>query len=429
MLSTCLAESVSRICLNVFCVRLCEVHLALAELCIACRQHDDCYVHMRLISTVLDPKKRRHIFLPAKAKSDVATGSTADLSEGSDGEGEEMGFLRSCMTSVDYQTVSDPCGSPTTTEPFTVSVPPTWNHHHNCGCVLCVDPSLERIWLRGHIIEASNRLHQDNVSDSKTMLSAAVKQRERLVANTSAQRSVLSSAVCDDRVRRKAVQQFSAVAVYQTDFHLVALILCEAAFLGKKLKHFSTFYTQAEELQSNYLPSDRSHIYLAELFYIGASPSLLWPSRDQLVPKSKLSTVDILSAGMGRLNVADVATPPNPPSKPRKVERVPSFVACDDQPAASQRSRRDRTGSSVVGAPVKSRPVAAKISGRSRNLAKENAHDVEKSASSLTRKKEQKAGHVLQPSGMSSSFSAFIIVVEPEGDRIFYVLNFGEKNW
>jgi len=390
-------------CLNLFCARFCKVHLALAELCIACRQHNDCYVHVRLVAAVLDPKKHRRIDLPSKSKSDVATRSTrltSDCSEASDGEEEGTDFLRSCMTSVDYQTATDPCGSPATTERFTVSLPPTWKHRHNCNCVLCSDTAAERIWLRSHIIEASNRLHQDNVSDSKTMLSAAIKQHERLTANISAQTSLFSSAICDECVRGKAVQKFSAVAVYQTDFHVIALILCEAAFLGKDSKHFSSCYSQAEELQSNYLPSDRSHVYLAELFYIGATPSLLWPSTAQLVPESKLSSVDILCAGIGRVNITDVVTPPNP-RKQQKAERVSSFVACDneEQPAESQKSRRGRNNNSVAAAPVKSRPVAAKVSGRSRSTAKEIAQDVGTSASSVIKKKHDKTCHVQNPSG------------------------------
>jgi len=418
---------VFEICVNLFvlnvvrlyCCRFCEVHLALAELCVACRQHNDCYVHVRLVSSVLDPKKLgRRDFLSARAKSDAATSLVAKHSEGSDGEEEGMDFLRSCLTSVDYQTVSDPCGSPTTTERLTVSMPPTWKHRHTCKCILCTDPSLERIWLRGHIIEASNRLHQDNVFDSKSLLSAAGKQQERLTTNVSAQRSDFSLAVVDKHVKRQAVKQFSAVAVYQTDFHLIALILCEAAFRGKDSKHFSSCYTQAEELQSNYLPSDRSHIYLAELFYIGATPSLLWPSTAQLLPKVKLSIVDILCAGIGRVNVSDVATPPQS-NKSQRADRVPSFVACDEDPLAAQKTCCGRTGASVVGAPVKSRPVAAKISGRAKNPPKENAPDVQVFASSLIGKKSQKGGHVLQPSGMSFWSWLTILKAATVRDRIW----------
>lgn len=393
-------------CFRLFCGRFCEVHLALAELCVACRQHTDCYVHVRLVAAILDPKKHRSIDLPTKPKSDVAARSARsvpDFSEGSEGEEEGTDFLRSCMTSVNYQTVSDPCASPTSTERFKVNLPPTWKHRHKCSCVLCCDTAVERIWLRSHIIEASNRLHQDNVSDSNTMLSAAIKQRERLTANVSTQMSVFVSAVCDDHLREKVECQFSAIAVYQTDFQVISLILCEAAFLGKDSKHFSSCYSQAEDLQSNYLPSDRTHIHLAELFYIGATPSLLWPSTAQLVPKSKLSSVDILCAGIGRVNIAEVVTPPNP-GKPQRAERAPSFVACDDekQLAESQKSRRGRNNNSVTAAPVKSRQVAAKVSGRSRSSAKEIGRDVE-SASSLIKKKQVQSCPVQNPSGMSYS--------------------------
>lgn len=396
-------------CILVFCGRFCEVHLALAELCVACHQHSDCYAHVRLVAAVLDPKKHKRSVLPTKLKSDVVTKSThhmPDCSEESEGEEEGTDFLRSCMTSVDYQTISEPCGSPTSTERFTVSLPPTWKHRHNCRCVLCSDTAMERIWLRGHIIEASNRLHQGSISDSKTLLSAAMKQRERLTGNVSAQMSVFGLAICDDSIGKKATQQFSATAVFQTDFHMIALMLCEAAFLGKDSKHFTSCYSQAEELQSNYFPSDRSHIYFAALFYIGAMPNLPWPSTAQLVPKSKLSSVDIVCAGMGRVNIAEVVTPPNP-RKPPRAERVPSFVACEneEQPAVSQKSRRGRSNNSVSGAPVKSRPVAAKMSARCRNLAAEILQDTETSASSLNKKKHEKACRVPPLSGMSSSFS------------------------
>lgn len=383
--------------------------MALAELCVACHQHNDCYIHIRLVSSVLDPKKHRVIVLPTKPKSDVATGSTyhmPDLSTGSDGDEEEgADFLRSCMTSLDYQTVSDLCGSPTTTERFTISLPPTWKHRAKCDCKLCSDTAMERIRLRSYIIEASNRLHQDNISDSKTMLSTAFKQRERLVTNISAQTSMFGSAVCDNHVREKALQLFAASTVYQTDFDMIALNLCEAAFLGKDPKHFSSCYSQAEEaLQSNYLPSDWCHIHLAELFYIGATPSLLWPSTAQLVPKSKLSSIEILCAGMGRVNVSEVVTPPNPTRKSKRAERVASFVACDSdaQPDKSQKSRRNNN--LVLDAPIKSRPVVAKVSGRSRNPAKETVQDVEcdagTSTSSLIRNKYEKASRTQRSSGI-----------------------------
>lgn len=402
-------------CLNVFCGRFCEVHLALAELCIVCHQYNDCYVHVRLVTAVLNPKKHRRVVLPAKPKSDIPASSTyrmPDCSDTSDGEEEGTDFLRSCMTSLDYQTVSDPCGSPTTSERFTVTLPPTWKHRHNCGCLLCSDIATERIWLRSHIIEAANRLHQDNVSDSKTMLSAAIKQRDRLSANVSAQASLFGSAVCDDRARGKAHQLFAATAVYQTDFDVIALTLCEAAFLGKDLKHFSSCYSQAEEaLWSNYLPSDRSHVYLAELFYIGATPRLLWPSTAQLVPKSKLSSIDILCAGIGRVSITEIATPPNPPGKSRKAERVTSFVACDngEQTAESQKNR-GRNDSSVVAAPVKNRPIAAKVSGRSRKSAKETAPDAGAVTSLQTRKKHDKACVVKRPSG-TSTYTIYIYMM------------------
>jgi len=415
-----------------FCGRLCEVHLALAELCVACRQHKDCYVHVRLVAAVLDPKKHKHIALPAKLKSDAVTRSkdhTPNSSEGSEGEEDGTDFLRSCMTSVDYQTVSDPCGSPTTTEQLTVSLPPTWKHRHNCSCVLCSDMAMERIWLQSHIIEASNRLHQDSISDSKTLLSSAMKQRERLTANVSAQTSVFGLAICGDSIRKKARQQFSAAAVYQTDFHVIALMLCEAAFLGKDSKHFTSCYSQAEELQSNYFPSDRSHIYLAELFYMGATPSLLWPSTAELVPKSKLS-IYALCANMGRVNITEVVTPPNARKLP-KAERVPSFVACEneEQQADSQKSHRGRKDISVAGAPVKSRPVAAKMSTRSRNLAREIVQDIEQdieaAASSLNKKKHEKACRVQKPSGMSSflqCFNPFGPVWQQEGHSFYSLL-------
>lgn len=370
-----------------------------------CHQHSDCYVHVRLVTSVLDPRKNRRIVLAAKPKSDVAirsTHRTLKSSEGSDGEEEETDFLRSCMTSIDYQTVSDPCGSPTATERFTVSLSPTWKHRHNCSCSLCSDTAMERIWLRSHIIEATNRLRQQNVSDSNTMLSTAIKQRERLLTNISTQTSLFGLAVYDDSVRGKALQLFGAIAVYQTEFDVIALTLCEAAFLGKDSKHFSSCYLQAEEaLHSNYLPSDHSHIYLAELFYIGATPSLLWPSTAQLVPKSKLSSIDILCAGIGRVNITEVATPPNPTRKSQKADRAPSFVACDSegQTAEPQKSSRSRNGNSVVAAPVKSRAVAAKVSGRSRNTAKEIVSDDEAAALLLIRNKRKKACRVQKPSG------------------------------
>ena len=381
--------------------------MALAELCVACRQHNDCYIHVHLVASVLDPKKHRRIVLPTKLKSDVAVGSTyrmLDVSTGSDGdEEEETDFLRSCMTSLDYQTVSDPCGSPTTTERITISLPPTWKHRAECGCMLCSDAAMERIWLRSYVIEATNRLHQDNVSDSKTMLLTAIKQRERLLTNIAAQTSMFGSAVCDNYIREKAQQLFAASAVYQTDFDVIALNLCEAAFLGKDSKHFSSCYLQAEEaLQGNYLPSDWSHVHLAELFYIGATPSLLWPSTAQLVPKSKLSSIDILCAGIGRVNVSEVVTPPNPARKSKKAERVASFVACDseEQPDKLQKSRSSRNSDFQVGAPVKSRPVAAKVSGRSRNSAKEIVQDAGTSALSLTGNKSEKASHMQKSSGI-----------------------------
>jgi len=397
ILNVCLLESVSDHCSNLFGGRFCEVHLALAELCVVCRQHSDCYVHIRLVTAVLDPKKSQRIVLSAKPKSDVAASSARhvqDCSEGSDGEEEGTDFLRSCMTSLDYQTVSDPCGSPTTTERFTVALPLTWKHRHSCNCVLCSDTAMERIWLRSHVVEATNRLHQDNVSDSKSMLSAALKQRERLSANVSVLASLFGSAAYDDSIRQKVQQLFASAAVYQTDFDMIALTLCEAAFLGKDSKHFSSCYSQAEEaLHGNYLPSERSHVYLAELFYIGATPSLLWPSTAQLVPKSKLSSIDILCAGIGRVNITDVSTPPNPRGKSQKPERVSSFVACDkDEPSAeSQKSRRGRSNNSVVAAPVKSRPVAAKVSGRSRNSAKGTVSDAGAAISLLSRNKQEKA--------------------------------------
>jgi len=324
-----------------------------------------------------------------------------DRSEGSDGDEEGTDFLRSCMTSLDYQTVSDTCGSPTTTKQLRVALPLTWKHRVSCGCMLCSDTAMERIWLRSHIVEATNRLHQDNVTDSRNMLSAATKQHERLVANISAQTSVFGSAIYDDNIRGKALQQFMPATVYQTDFDVIALTLCEAAFLGKDSEHFSSCYSQAEEaLRGNYLPSERSHVYLAELFYIGATPSLLWPSTAQLVPKSKLSPIDILCAGIGRMSVTDVATPPNPRGKSQKAERVASFVACDkdEQSADSGKSRRGRNKNSVMAAPVKSRPVAAKVSGQSRNSVKETVPDAAGVMSLPVRNKQKKTSHV--PSGM-----------------------------
>jgi len=384
--------------------RFCEVHLALAELCVACHQHRDCYVHVRLVASVLDPKKHRRVVLPIKLKSDIAAGSThhvPDFANGSDGDEEEgTDFLRSCVTSLDYQVVSDPCGSPTTTERFTVSLPPTWKHRAKCDCTLCLDTAMERIWLRSYVVEATNRLHQDNLSDSKTMLMTAIKQRDRLLSNISAQTSMFGSAVHDSHIREKALQLLVASAVYQTDFDVIALSLCEAAFLGKDSKHFSSCYSQAEEaLQSNHLPSEWSHIHLAELFYIGSTPSLLWPSAAQLVPKSKLSSIDILCAGIGRMNVSEVVTPPNPARKSKKTERVASLVACDgdEKPDKSQKSRDSRSSNFQVGAPLKSRPVAAKVSGRSRNSTKETVQVADTSA--LIGKKSEKASHIQKSSG------------------------------
>lgn len=430
--------------LNVFCGRFCEVHLALAELCIMSHQHGDCYVHVRLVKAVLDPNTHRRVggvVLPDKLKSDVATSSTnhkTDCSDGSDGDEESTDFLRSCLTSLDYQTVSDLCGSPTTTERSTILLPPTWKHPYNCDCVLCSDTAAERIWLRSHIIEASSRLHQDNISQSQTMLRSAIKQRERLSTNISMQTELFGSAIYDDCIRGKALQLFAAVAVFHTDFDVIALTLCEAAVLEKDSNHFSSCYSQAEEaLGSNYLPSEWSHVYLAELFYIGATPRLLWPSTAQLVPKSKLSSVDILCAGIGRVNITEVATPqkaesvpvfvacdiekqavglrerrrgrsnampPKPAQTSEKAERVPSYVASFDsekQPVASQKSRRGRTSSSVTAAPIKSRPVAGKVSGRSRNSSKEIVSDAGTAASLLIRNKHEKPCHMQKPSGIT----------------------------
>jgi len=388
-----------------YCGRFCVVHLALAELCVACHQHGDCYAHIRLVGSVLDQKRRGRIVFAAKPKLDVATRSahqTPKSSEGGDGdEEEETEFLHSCMTSLDYQTVTDPCGSPTTTEHTTVSLPPTWKHRHNCGCLLCSDTALERMWLRSYIIEAANRLLQDNVSESKTMLLTAMRQRERLLTNISTQISHMGLAVHDDGVRAKALKSLSAVAVYQTYFDVIALNLCEAAFLGKDLKHFSSRYSQAEKaLKNNYLPSDWSHVHLAELFYIGATPSLLWPPTAQLVPKSKLSAVDILCAGIGRVTIADVVTPPKPTRKSQKAERVSSFIAGanDEQPSESQKSRRGRSNNSAVAAPVKSRPVAPKLSARSRNVIKEIVDDALSSTDSQT----ENINHVQKSSGTVS---------------------------
>lgn len=268
---------------------------------------------------------------------------------------------------------------------------------------MCSDTAVERIWLRSYIVEATSRLHQDNLSDSKTMLSTALKQRERLLTNISAQTSRFSLAVCDSNIRKKALQLFMGSMVYQTDFDVISLIACEAAFLGKDLKRFSSCYSQAEEaLQSNYLPSNWSHVHLAELFYIGASPSLLWPSTTQLVPKSKLSAIDILCAGMGRVNVSEVVTPPNATKQSKKAERVPSFVACDSevQPDKSQKSCDSRSSNLQLGAPIKSRPVAAKLSGRSRTSAKEIVQDAGTSASSVIRNKREKAFRTQKSSGV-----------------------------
>ena len=372
--------------------------MALAELCVACRQHSDCYAHICLVASVLDPKKQQRTVLPTKSTSGIASRFTSDLPDISGGSDEEEGtdFLRSCMTSLDYQTVSDPCGSPTTTEQRTIRLPPTWKHRAKCDCMLCSDMAMERIWLRSHIIEATNRLHQDNISDCKTMLSAAVKQQKRLLTNITAQTSTFGLAVCDNHIRGKALQLFVASAVYQVDFDVIALNLCEAAFLGKDSKHFSRCYSQAEEaLQSNYLPSEWSHIHFAELFYIGVTPSLLWPSTAQLVPKSKLSSIDVLCAGVGRVSISEVVTPPNPPRKSKKAERAASFIPCDreEQQDKSQKSSRNNI---QVGAPVKSRPVAAKMSTRCRNLANEIVQE----ASLLVGNECEKASHVLKSSGI-----------------------------
>ena len=114
-----------------FCGRFCEVHLALAELCVVCHEHSDCYVHVRLVASVLNPKKHGRIVLPTKVKSTTAVGSThpmPDLDNGNVGDEEEgTDFLRSCMTSLDYQVVSDPYGSP---KRFTISLPPTLSLIH-----------------------------------------------------------------------------------------------------------------------------------------------------------------------------------------------------------------------------------------------------------------------------------------------------------
>jgi len=386
----------------VFCGRFCEIHLALGELCVACHQHSDCHMHIRLIRFVLRSKKRQNVAVPAKPKSGVYARSThgiPDALEGSDREDQNgFDFLRSRMTSVDYQTVSDPCGSPTAAERLTVSLPPTWKHRRKCDCVHCIDTAAERIWLRSYIVEAASRLCQDNVSDSKTMLSTASKQHERLLSNISAQTLAFGLAVYDDEIRVKAMRLFSAVAIYQAHFYVIALNLCEAAFLGKDSKHFSSCYVQAKEaLQSNYMPTDRSHVHLAELFYIGATPSLLWPSTAQLVPKSKLSSVDIICAGIGRVSITDIVTPPRPERKSQISGRVSSFVACDgsEQPAESQKSRRGRNTNSLLAAPVKSRPVIAKVSGRTRTSAKEMVQSDELCASSVTTSKCEKTQKTL----------------------------------
>ena len=325
-----------------------------------------------------------------------------EYSEGSDGEEEGTDFLRSRMTSLNYQTVTDPFGSPTATKRLRILLPPTWKHRDKCGCTICSDMAVERIWLRSHIIEAANRLQQNNVSDGKTMLSMTIKQRERLSTNISAHVSAFGSAICDDHIRGKALQQFAPFAVHQSDFNVLAVILCEAAVLGKDSQQFSSCYSQAEEaLQRNYLSFDRSHVYLAELFYIAATPNLLWPPTTQLVPKSKLSSVDILCAGIGRMNVSEVMTPPDATRKSQKPERVvPEVDEMPQQPARDlPKGRRGRSNSSVTAAPVKCRQIALKVSGQSRALGKELVPDDETSTSLPTRNKHKKTCHVQNPSG------------------------------
>jgi len=233
---------------------------------------------------------------------------------------------------------------------MTVKIPSTWKHHQKCLCILCIDPALERIHLACYVTEAANRLRQGQTSDADKMLSVALKQTERLANNASKLatefKAMLSSCV-------KIADSFASESVYQPIFDLVRLYQCETALVCRDAKRFAGLLTESQKSLSC-----GSYHCQAGLLYVGSIGTIRWASTAQLLPKVQLSDVDLLCAGIGRLNVVT-----SDESTPTKV--TPTAETGSRELSKARRGRKTSSNTeapvlSIAAAPIKKRPVAGR---------------------------------------------------------------------
>jgi hypothetical protein len=337
--------------------RFSEVHMTLAQLSIMSGKFSDCAAHLNLINFILDPRNGRSV---VRASNPANSDTSAAPSELESSRLDNSSFIKSRITSLDYRTVTDPSSSPTGTRRVTVKSPKTWTHSAGCSCAFCSDPVLEYLWLSCYVVDALSRLRQGQIADAEKMLLAAYKQTARLVTNAV---GYVKDLTLERRGHSRVVS--AAESVFQAVCGEIYVRLCELVLIkGGDISQFSGWYSKAVDfIRRSYTTTALSHLHLTELYYLYSVRGLTWPSAvEKLTGEYQVSTVDMLCAGIGRLETNDITTPPV-----KRVGRKCSIEVEND--AGSKKDNADtlsgrcsrKKSTNAVAAPVKKRPVTGRL--------------------------------------------------------------------
>jgi len=333
----------------------------LAQLSIISGRFNDCSAHLNIISYILDPRNGNQQTPVSSENKDDISDSPSQLNPSLSDDSDGSDFIRSRMMTLDYRTVGDVSGSPTRTRHIAVKLPITWTHTVGCECDQCNDPVLENIWLSCYVIGALVRLRQGQTSEAEKMLSAACQQSNRVIANAI---SFLKELNPKKRVREC---EASAGSIFQAVFSEINVRLCELALTkAEDVGQFSSLYARALDfIKQNYVSLASSYLHLTELYYFSSMLSLTWPSAVNTLEDNKITAVDMLCAGIGRMKTADVLTPPLSKRVGRKIsietKNDSEHLANESNVRSGRPGKKKTIVVAVAAAPVKKRPTASRL--------------------------------------------------------------------